>query len=125
MDEAKLKRIRMRLFHAHSELHGVISEYGRSVSPRVRKAYEDLIEVGQELGMWDDPTSTYREIRDEDVNKHLFYAFGREWRVSEFMGRILPQDVGKRVHRIKLAKDDYILQVENDKQFAHRLRRKL
>jgi hypothetical protein len=60
----------------------------------------------------------FREIAQSDVGKGLFYAFGRTWMTSGFIGRILPGDVGKRVY---LNGDE--LQVENDEQRAKRLAR--
>ena len=52
----------------------------------------------------------------EDVDKPHLKAFGRVWPVSGFLGRILPNDVGKRVY---LRGD--ILQVENDEQHEARM----
>ena len=45
-----------------------------------------------------------------------FIAFGRVWMALDFIGRILPGDVGKRVYQV-----GGILQVENDEQRARRL----
>ena len=59
----------------------------------------------------------YREIEIADVGKKRFKAFGKSWRVEEFIGQILPQDVGKRV---VLVGD--IVQVENDQQRDARVR---
>lgn len=61
----------------------------------------------------------YREITRADVGHFLFEAFGRKWRVSDFIGTILPGDVGKRVYKV-----DGILQVENDEQRATRLEKR-
>jgi hypothetical protein len=58
------------------------------------------------------------EITEEHVGKMLFPAFGRHWRVSDFIGRILKQDVGKRVYKVA----DDLLQVENEEQRTERLR---
>lgn len=57
-------------------------------------------------------------ITQADVERPTIEAFGRQWLVVNFMGRILPGDVGKRVHC-----RDGILQVENDEQRAARLAR--
>ena len=46
-----------------------------------------------------------------DVNKPTIQCFGRTWLVANFLGRVLPRDVGKRVYR-----RGAILQVENDEQ---------
>lgn len=58
----------------------------------------------------------YREITEADVGKWTFRAFGKLWMTSNFIGRIQPGDVGKRVYR----RGD-ILQVENDEQRSRRL----
>jgi hypothetical protein len=50
-----------------------------------------------------------------DVGKRTICAFGRTRMVSDFLGRVLPGDVGKRVYLI-----DGILQAENDEQRAAR-----
>ena len=62
-------------------------------------------------------------ITKQDVEKPLIQAFGEKWLVSNFMGRILPQDVGKRVYRVPCndPRSPPILQVENDEQFKRRL----
>lgn len=61
-------------------------------------------------------------IEAKHVNKALFHAFGRAWPVSGFIGRIMKQDIGKRVYLVPC--DDpragSILQVENDEQRAAR-----
>jgi hypothetical protein len=123
MDKAQLRRVRDSIHSAHGKLQRLLSEYGKSAPLLVKQAYEDLTQAGQDLGMWDDPKTTYREIREEDVGQMLFYAFGREWRTADFIGRIMEQDVGKRVYKIKLGPHDYILQVENDQQLEYRLRK--
>ena len=58
----------------------------------------------------------YYEIRPSDVNKALIHAFGRSWSVTGFIGRIMKQDVGKRVYE-----SDGVLQVENNEQRDRRL----
>ena len=58
----------------------------------------------------------YYEIAKEDVNKAVIKAFGREWAVSDVLGRVLKQDIGKRVFL-----RDGVLQVENAEQLAARL----
>lgn len=55
------------------------------------------------------------EIEATDVDSETFRAFGRNWPVCDFIGRILPGDVGKRVYLMR-----GILQVENDEQRAKR-----
>jgi hypothetical protein len=61
----------------------------------------------------------FYELKKTDVGKVLISAFGRKWLVSDFIGRVLPTDVGKRVY--KAAAD--MLQVENNAQRARRLGR--
>jgi hypothetical protein len=58
----------------------------------------------------------FYELTKADVGKSQHRIFGRVWRVSDWIGRVLPHDVGKRVY---LSGD--ILQVENDEQRAKRL----
>lgn len=57
----------------------------------------------------------YVEITQKHVGQILIHAWGREWRVSEFIGRILPKDIGKRIYKV-----GDILQVENDQQRSKR-----
>lgn len=58
----------------------------------------------------------FREIVPGDVGKAFFKAFDRVWVCSDFIGRILPGDIGKRVYMV-----DGTLQVENDGQREWRL----
>ena len=58
----------------------------------------------------------YREITPADVGRSLFKAFGRQWPVSGFIGRIMPADVGKRVYRT----GDRVVSVESAEQFQKR-----
>jgi hypothetical protein len=58
----------------------------------------------------------FQQITQADVGRNKFKAFGRSWPVEDFIGQILPQDVGKRVYLI-----DGILQVENNEQLRKRL----
>lgn len=58
----------------------------------------------------------YREILETDVGNYTFNAFGHVWLVSDFIGHIMPHDVGKRVYKV-----GDILQVENDEQRARRV----
>ena len=57
-------------------------------------------------------------IEADHVGKAHINAFGRVWPVRNFIGRILEQDVGKRVFL-----RGGILQVENDDQRNSRLAR--
>ena len=62
-------------------------------------------------------------ITKQDVEKPLIQAFGEKWLVSNFMGRILPIDVGKRVYKVPVndPRSPPILQVESDEQLKRRL----
>lgn len=53
----------------------------------------------------------YYELKPSDVGKPFLTAFGETWNVTDFMGRIIPQDVGKRVYV-----RGSVLQVENNEQ---------
>ncbi len=55
-------------------------------------------------------------IQPEDVGKPTIEAFGRRQTVADFLGRILPGDVGKRVYL-----RGGVCQVENEEQRARRL----
>ena len=59
----------------------------------------------------------FREITPEDVGRSVFSAFGRQWRVSEFIGQIFDVDVGKRVYRAS----EHVVSVENAEQFKARM----
>ena len=39
-------------------------------------------------------------IKDSDVGKPILRAFGQVWLTVNFIGQILPIDVGKRVYRV-------------------------
>lgn len=54
-------------------------------------------------------------IEQSDVGCSTIRVGGRVRLVTDFMGRILPGDVGKRIFEI-----DGILQVENDEQLRRR-----
>lgn len=60
------------------------------------------------------PESSYT-ISRFDIGRPTIRAFGKVWLTQNFIGRILPRDVGKKVY---LRGD--ILQVENDEQFNRR-----
>ena len=61
-------------------------------------------------------TREHYTLKDADVGKPAIRVFGREWLVSNFIGRVLKGDVGKRVFLV-----GDILQVENDEQRDARL----
>lgn len=60
----------------------------------------------------------YYVLTSDDVDKPTIRAFGRTWLVSDFIGRVMRQDVGKRVYLV-----GDILQVENNEQRDARERR--
>jgi hypothetical protein len=62
--------------------------------------------------------SDFYELKQSDVYKPSIRAFGRAWMTCDFIGSVLPGDVGKRVY---LRGD--ILQVENNEQRDARLNR--
>ena len=66
----------------------------------------------------------YYTITRADVGKAFLRAFGRVWPMSAVLGRVLDQDVGKRLYRVR-AEDGVtdILQAENEPQRAARLAR--
>jgi len=64
------------------------------------------------------PTA-FHEITRSDVGKTVLRIFGRTWPVEDFMGRIYPFDVGKRIFLV-----GDILQVENDEQRDTRIARR-
>lgn len=61
--------------------------------------------------------TTHYTLTVADIGKPYIRAFGKSWPVENFIGRILPGDVGKRVYQ-----SDGILQVENDEQMAKRMK---
>ena len=61
-------------------------------------------------------------IKDGDVGESILRAFGQAWLTMNFIGQILPIDVGKRVYRVATdAGDSFILQVENNEQRDKRI----
>lgn len=58
----------------------------------------------------------FRELTGEDVGKPYILAFGRVWSVTSILGRIVPEDVGRRLYLV-----DGIIQAENDTQRNERL----
>ena len=63
----------------------------------------------------------FYEIGPRDVGKATMRAFGGIIRAVDFIGRVLPCDVGKRVYAFANVNGGYTLQVENDSQRAARL----
>ncbi len=62
-------------------------------------------------------SSIYKTITTDDVGIPYFKAFGRVLLCCNFIGRILPIDVDKRVYLV----DGAILQVESSKQRDERM----
>lgn len=84
----------------------------------------EAADSGFRLPITDEHGRLFYTLESTDIGNSLLEAFGRKWRVSDFLGRVLPSDVGKRVYRVLTnAGDSYILQVENDLQKAVRLAR--
>ena len=60
----------------------------------------------------------YYELSIYDVGNATIHAFGKTIWAVDFIGRILPRDVGKRVFMV-----GDVPQVENDEQRERRLQR--
>lgn len=58
----------------------------------------------------------FYELATTDVGQHTIRAFNRQWLVQNFMGQVLPGDVGKRVYHVPQGLGPGILQVENSEQ---------
>lgn len=65
------------------------------------------------------PVRAWYEIKPTDVGRATIFAWLGRWNVADFMGRIQPQDVGKRIVHV----GDGVLQVENDAQRDARVRK--
>ena len=63
--------------------------------------------------MW--PDGRYYEIQPDDVGKPFIRWLGRVWMASNFIGRIMPCDVGKRV----FLRSDHLV-VESKEQLERR-----
>ncbi len=59
---------------------------------------------------------TFITLTSKHVGRRIINAFGKSWFVSDFIGQILPQDVGRRV----FDKGDY-LAAEDNKHMKERL----
>lgn len=71
---------------------------------------------GQPIPALSSRPTCYFTIAHADVGAFSIRAFNRAWPVGGFIGRVMLQDVGKRVYLI-----GGVLQVENHEQFAARL----
>jgi hypothetical protein len=87
------------------------------------EAADDLHTIRMQLYAESDKLNTppTTEILPSWVGKRFLRLFGLSWMVSNFMGRILESDVGKRIY----LKTNYpfagdFLQVESDEQFKAR-----
>ena len=58
-------------------------------------------------------------ITQQDVGRSFLLVFGRTWMVQDFLGRVMPRDVGKRVYEVTTSGLS-ILAVENDEQMKTR-----
>ena len=76
------------------------------------------------LSLTVNPTKTglYYELTRSDIWKPTINMFGKAWRASTFIGRVVPMDVGKRVYLVRsdVPGARSIVQVENDEQFRKR-----
>ena len=61
------------------------------------------------------PAVRFITLTTADVRKPYIQAFGTRWFVQNFIGQILPQDVGKRAYMV-----DRVLQVESKEQYERR-----
>ncbi len=61
---------------------------------------------------------SFYTLTTADVGRPWLRIFGRVWLTTDWIGRVLPQDVGKRVYLV-----GEILQVENYEQRKQRLAR--
>lgn len=59
---------------------------------------------------------TFITLTSKHVGRRIIQAFGKSWFVSDFIGQILPQDVGKRVYD-----KGHYLAVENNEQMKNRI----
>ena len=59
--------------------------------------------------------TAYYEITEKDIDKTTFWFHGPQ-SFTNVIGRVLPQDIGKRIYMI-----DNVLQCENTEQFNKRV----
>lgn len=69
-----------------------------------------------------EPESAFYVITAADVGRNI-RAWDRTWPSVDYIGRILPRDVGKRVYRVSDGTGHFTLSVENDEQRDRRLGR--
>ena len=93
-------------------------------------AIEGLVSIGVKRGTlsvlsaWRKGARPFYTISPADVGRSTINAFGKIWRVADFIGTVIPGDVGKRVYLQNNAANDYkFLQAENDKQRDARVAR--
>ncbi len=60
-------------------------------------------------------------IQESDVGQPIIHAFDETWITANFIGRILPGDVGKRVFTVPDSNGYSFLQVENNEQRTKRI----
>jgi hypothetical protein len=81
----------------------------------------DLREQQQHMPIPNTGNRRFATIEAQHVGRMLFEAFGRKWRVSDFIGRITKRDIGKRVYLVgDMRALGAFVQVENDEQLAAR-----
>lgn len=61
-------------------------------------------------------------LTEQDVGRLDIGAFGEAWPVCDFIGRVLPSDVGKRVYRRGHPADGHYLTVESTEQRDRRIK---
>ena len=91
--------------HAVGDLHRV---QGQSAHHATTYGGWSIVPTGTS---WDNNREAFYTVTAEDVGRATLEAFGRRWRVSDFLGRVFAQDIGKRVY---LRAD--ILQAESNEQ---------
>jgi hypothetical protein len=67
-----------------------------------------------------DPGAVLYTITSEDVRKTRISTTAGDIPVVEFMGRVVPDDVGRRIYRVPFG-EEWIWQVENSSQRHLRL----
>lgn len=108
------------LRHRHS--HYYWASTGQEIEGTRASTLHEAAQVGDRALRQAIRLVNWYEIAGSDIGRHTIEAFGRKWDVQDFMGRIMPRDVGKRVYRTRTNdRMGYVLQVENDEQFAARL----
>ena len=93
------------------------SENPQSVIAQLKKVFGKRVKAVEMTGERKRNPRPFYTIQKSDVGKATIKAFGKRWRVDEFIGHIGAYDVGKRV----VQPIPGVLQVENDQQLQKRL----